>query len=219
MQSGCGDGGHYTSYSCFCTASSAYFASLISSEVGSSCSNSDSGSEVSTALEVFHSYCLLDGTDGDTLASTATTLSTITSSSSSLSSLSSTSTSTSTLEPAASATAPAASSTSPPTSTTTTTTTNKSSSESLTPGSKVAIGVCVSIAGIALIIAGFFFLRLRRQSQSHNSIMLDSRARTPRELHTPREMSGDVYRRYELADHRSGQNQNQSQVFELAGGH
>ena len=58
MVDGCGDGGHITSYSCFCTASSSHYDQVISSSVASSCT-ADSSPAASSALNVFASYCEL----------------------------------------------------------------------------------------------------------------------------------------------------------------
>jgi hypothetical protein len=57
MEQGCGDGGKTTSYSCFCTASSAMFSSKISKAVASECASATAG--VGEALDVFHSYCAM----------------------------------------------------------------------------------------------------------------------------------------------------------------
>lgn len=54
MDKGCGDGGATTSYSCFCTASSSYFSTLISTVVLMQCSESG---QASSAVDVFDSYC------------------------------------------------------------------------------------------------------------------------------------------------------------------
>jgi hypothetical protein len=54
MDKGCGDGGATTSYSCFCTASSSYFSTLISTVVLVECSESG---QASSAVDVFDSYC------------------------------------------------------------------------------------------------------------------------------------------------------------------
>lgn len=58
MEKGCGDGGHYTSFSCFCTASSARFASAISTDVAARCAASGIASQgAGAALSVFDGYC------------------------------------------------------------------------------------------------------------------------------------------------------------------
>jgi len=69
MVSGCGDGGHTTSYACFCTNSSSYFSSLISSQVSTNCkADSAAAAEATEAVEVFGSYCEM----GNSVVSTTT---------------------------------------------------------------------------------------------------------------------------------------------------
>lgn len=55
MGAGCGDGSALTSYSCFCTDSSSYFSSMISSVVLAQCATDPS--QASSAVNVFDSYC------------------------------------------------------------------------------------------------------------------------------------------------------------------
>jgi hypothetical protein len=55
MRSGCGDNTALTSYKCFCTSSSSYFSSLISTEVLAQCSGKST--DASQAVDVFSSYC------------------------------------------------------------------------------------------------------------------------------------------------------------------
>lgn len=62
MVSGCGNT-QYSSYSCFCTASSAKFVSVISSSVAENCPPTSS-MLVSSALDVFADYCRLGGETG-----------------------------------------------------------------------------------------------------------------------------------------------------------
>ena len=57
MESGCGDGGATTSFSCFCHKSSSKFASMIATDVRSKCTTTGSEAATSAALEVFDSYC------------------------------------------------------------------------------------------------------------------------------------------------------------------
>lgn len=52
--------GFSTSYSCFCTASSAHFNSVISELVAESCPGT--AADITSAQNVFHSYCQLNGT-------------------------------------------------------------------------------------------------------------------------------------------------------------
>jgi hypothetical protein len=54
MSQGCGDGSALTSYDCFCTTSSSYFSSLISTEVAGQCGNATIALE---AISVFDNYC------------------------------------------------------------------------------------------------------------------------------------------------------------------
>jgi len=61
MSSGCGDNTALTSYKCFCTSSSSYFSSLISTEVLAQCSGNSA--DASQAVDVFSSYCAV-GVDG-----------------------------------------------------------------------------------------------------------------------------------------------------------
>jgi hypothetical protein len=60
MSSGCGDGSRTTSFSCFCTASSNAFVSIISTAVKSACSGTVGN--VTEALDVFQRYCQLGST-------------------------------------------------------------------------------------------------------------------------------------------------------------
>lgn len=60
MVNGCGDDQKTTSYSCFCTDSSSYFASVISTKVASDCLP-ETTTAVAEALEVFDMYCGLAG--------------------------------------------------------------------------------------------------------------------------------------------------------------
>lgn len=62
MENGCGDSNATTSYSCFCTASSSYFNSLISSAVNLQCNGYFPEVQASSATEVFHSYCEVGAT-------------------------------------------------------------------------------------------------------------------------------------------------------------
>lgn len=55
MVAGCG---RTSSYSCFCTASSEHFQSVIANSVATECGDS-SGTEVASASAFFHQYCLL----------------------------------------------------------------------------------------------------------------------------------------------------------------
>jgi hypothetical protein len=54
MSQGCGDGSALTSYDCFCTTSSSYFSSLISTEVAGQCGNATVALQ---AISVFNNYC------------------------------------------------------------------------------------------------------------------------------------------------------------------
>lgn len=56
MARGCGDHNAVTSYDCFCTSSSSFFASVISSSVSKECGQAASAE---AALEVFGGYCAL----------------------------------------------------------------------------------------------------------------------------------------------------------------
>jgi len=62
MVNGCGDNKATTSYSCFCTASSSYFNSLISSAVNLQCNGYFPEVQASSATNVFHSYCEVGAT-------------------------------------------------------------------------------------------------------------------------------------------------------------
>jgi hypothetical protein len=55
MSNGCGDNTALTSYKCFCTSSSSYFSSLISTEVLAQCLGNST--DASQAVDVFSSYC------------------------------------------------------------------------------------------------------------------------------------------------------------------
>ncbi|KAI4930237.1 hypothetical protein J4E85_004862 [Alternaria conjuncta] len=59
MKWGCGDGGSYQSFTCFCYESSAKFSSMIGAHVMTQCP--DDPSQNTTALEVFSSYCDIGG--------------------------------------------------------------------------------------------------------------------------------------------------------------
>jgi hypothetical protein len=56
MESGCGDNGRTTSYSCFCTASSSKIKHIISTEITSRCSASALPA-ASSAEYIFEEYC------------------------------------------------------------------------------------------------------------------------------------------------------------------
>ncbi len=58
MSMGCGDHSALTSYDCFCTSSSSHFSSLISKSVSQQCA-ATSPAAVTSALDVFNSYCEL----------------------------------------------------------------------------------------------------------------------------------------------------------------
>lgn len=60
MSAGCGDGGAYTSYDCFCSERSTQMADLIASSVSSNCHGTLS--DIVTALAVYQSYCELGNT-------------------------------------------------------------------------------------------------------------------------------------------------------------
>ncbi|KAK0717535.1 hypothetical protein B0T26DRAFT_298961 [Lasiosphaeria miniovina] len=69
MKRGCGDGGRYTSFSCFCTASSSKFASVIGTDVAARCAASGIASQgLVAALSVFDSYCRVLSTGATTTA-------------------------------------------------------------------------------------------------------------------------------------------------------
>lgn len=57
--SGCGDTYAVTSYTCFCTDSSSFMSSVISSDVSASCPASVAAAQASSALGVFDAYCEL----------------------------------------------------------------------------------------------------------------------------------------------------------------
>lgn len=57
--SGCADTYALTSYTCFCTDSSSYMGSVISSDVMSRCPASAASVQASSALGVFAAYCEL----------------------------------------------------------------------------------------------------------------------------------------------------------------
>ncbi|KAK7986916.1 hypothetical protein PG988_001904 [Apiospora saccharicola] len=86
MSMGCGDRQKTTSYSCFCTASSTQYVSIISKEVAKLCLP-DTTTAVPQALSLFESYCAIgsakNGTAvlSKTLSSSVTTAATTTSSS------------------------------------------------------------------------------------------------------------------------------------------
>jgi hypothetical protein len=103
MYSGCGDGGRLTSYSCFCTASSEKFASIISTAVLKACPGSTDDAD--SATSVFSAYCQL-GAVLTTATSTNESPSAMTSNSTTVSS---TTASTSTTSSISSATLPASS--------------------------------------------------------------------------------------------------------------
>ena len=58
MSMGCGDRKKTTSYSCFCTASSTKYVTLISNEVAKLCLP-DTSTAVAQALDLFGSYCAI----------------------------------------------------------------------------------------------------------------------------------------------------------------
>ncbi|KAK8022441.1 Glycosyl transferase [Apiospora rasikravindrae] len=58
MASGCGDHQMTTSYSCFCTASSTKYVSIISKEVAKRCLP-DTSTAIAQATDLFESYCAI----------------------------------------------------------------------------------------------------------------------------------------------------------------
>ncbi|KAK4937963.1 hypothetical protein LTR10_021528 [Elasticomyces elasticus] len=141
MYSGCGDGGVYTSYSCFCTASSSYMAGVISTAVLSYCPGSTA--DASSATAVFHEYCQENAT------ATA-------------SSMGSSVTPAVTNSTVSSSTASAASSTS---------SASSQSSSGLSSGAKAAIGVIVPVVVLSVLLAVFIMMRRkshqRKQADQH----------------------------------------------------
>jgi hypothetical protein len=57
--SGCGDKGAVTSYTCFCTASSALMKDLIGQAISNRCDSSITSAQASSALDVFDAYCAI----------------------------------------------------------------------------------------------------------------------------------------------------------------
>ncbi|KAK5245013.1 hypothetical protein LTR93_010114 [Exophiala xenobiotica] len=72
MYSDCGDQGHTTSYSCFCTASSSYMAGVISTAVLQQCPGSTA--DASSATAVFNAYCQLNATPNTSATATSTSV-------------------------------------------------------------------------------------------------------------------------------------------------
>ncbi|EPE35325.1 hypothetical protein GLAREA_11024 [Glarea lozoyensis ATCC 20868] len=64
MRNGCGDNNALTSYNCFCTSSSSFFRSLISTEVVTGCPGNDTAAE--QAVNVFSRYCAVGATGSQT---------------------------------------------------------------------------------------------------------------------------------------------------------
>ncbi|KAK3904056.1 hypothetical protein C8A05DRAFT_14042 [Staphylotrichum tortipilum] len=62
MARGCGDHNAVTSYDCFCTSSSSFFSSVISSSVAEECG---AAASVEAALGVFGEYCALRAGGGE----------------------------------------------------------------------------------------------------------------------------------------------------------
>ncbi|KAK8092467.1 uncharacterized protein PG998_014952 [Apiospora kogelbergensis] len=71
MSSGCGDHKKTTSYSCFCSASSMRFASLIGKDVSKLCLP-ETATAVSQAQDLFASYCAMGSAANGTAALTNT---------------------------------------------------------------------------------------------------------------------------------------------------
>lgn len=72
MQNGCGDDSELTSYSCFCTDSYSKFSWDISTAALSRC-GSAMAAQATSAVEVFHAYCLSGSQQLSTVFATATT--------------------------------------------------------------------------------------------------------------------------------------------------
>ncbi|RHZ69888.1 hypothetical protein CDV55_103833 [Aspergillus turcosus] len=199
MKSGCGDGGQYSSYSCFCTASSSQFANIISSAIESEC-GTQLDSQISTALDVFHSYCQLDTSTTASSASTRTVTTTTSSMSSSTLSTTAAPVSTSTLATLTTVTGTTVQTSGAVSSSPTPTEVPSSeSSSSLSTGSKAAIGVCVSLGAIGIAALTFLIIRKRshRKAQDRDGVELNSNTATPRDIRTPDEMKPQ---KYELMD-------------------
>ncbi|GIK07586.1 hypothetical protein Aspvir_003252 [Aspergillus viridinutans] len=215
MKSGCGDGGQYSSYSCFCTASSSQFANIISSAIESEC-GTQSDSQISTALDVFYSYCQLNTSTTASSASTHTdTTTTLSSTLSTTAAPASTSTlaTLTTVQTSTSDTTSGAVSSSP----TRTDVPSSKSSSSLSTGSKAAIGVCVSLGAIGIAALTFLIIRKRshRKAQDRDGVKLNSNTATPRDIRTPDEMKPDKWQTFELMENppRMG-----SHIHELSAG-
>lgn len=58
MASGCGDGSHLTSYTCFCTDSYSKFLYDISTAVSSQCTSTNPKAQATSVLKVFEEYCV-----------------------------------------------------------------------------------------------------------------------------------------------------------------
>ncbi|KIV84951.1 hypothetical protein PV11_00696 [Exophiala sideris] len=86
MYSGCGDGGDYTSYSCFCTASSSYMASVISTAVLRYCPGSTADASSATAVFQDITPVVTSSTVSSSTASSASSTASASSSSTSSSS-------------------------------------------------------------------------------------------------------------------------------------
>lgn len=61
MANGCGDGGKYTSFGCFCYSSSTHYNSLVGAQVATACNDQ---SAVTSAQNVFSKYCQQGQTPG-----------------------------------------------------------------------------------------------------------------------------------------------------------
>ena len=139
MYSGCGDQGQTTSYSCFCSVSSSYMESVISTAILSVCPGSTAA--VSSASAVFHDYCQI----GATIQTTS-----VTSASSMTAAAKTDAASTTTTSPTATASSsPSAVATS-------------NSDGRLSRGAKVAIGVVIPV--VALVVAIIVFMVMKRRS-------------------------------------------------------
>lgn len=177
MYSGCGDGGVYTSFSCFCTASSSYMASVISTAVLSYCPGSTA--DASSAASIFHAYCQETASATAFTTSSSTVTPTTINVTAPVVSSSTPSSSSSTQSSSQVGSLANNQSSTPSSSQSSTQSSNQTSSQSSSPkptspastglssGAKAAIGVTVPAVVLAVLLAVFIVMRRKSHQRKH----------------------------------------------------
>ncbi|OAK99315.1 hypothetical protein IQ06DRAFT_336870 [Phaeosphaeriaceae sp. SRC1lsM3a] len=148
MASGCGDGSRTTSYACFCYSSSSFYDNMIGNEIQTTCGDLE---QVTSAHVVYQKYCAIGQTRGILPSSATASTTSLPVSSSTTSDRASSGLLSSTVVVSSPTGSPVPAS-------------NKNSSQRTT---KIAVGVIVPIAVIAIMIAAFFIYRSRKRRGNH----------------------------------------------------